>query len=83
MIELTDQQRQTLAQNEEPPTVVDPETKTVYVLVPRDVYERMRLLLDEEVDMRQVAVLVERAMQEDDADDPTLDFYQQQYGRKP
>ena len=38
------------------------------------------LLEDDGLDMRQVAVLVERAMRDDDANDPTLAFYQQKYG---
>ncbi len=32
--------------------------------------------------MQQVAVLVARAMQEDDVGHPTLAFYQQKYGKK-
>ena len=47
-------------------------------------YERFRGLFsdDEGPDMRQVAALVERAMREEDRDDPTLEFYQQKYGSK-
>jgi hypothetical protein len=82
MIELTEQQRLAIARSETPPTVIDPDTKTAYVLIRKDVYERMSTLLEDGLDMRQVAVLVERAMREDDANDPTLDFYQRQYGRK-
>ncbi len=33
--------------------------------------------------MRQVAELVDTAMHEDDAGDPTLAYYQEKYGRKP
>jgi hypothetical protein len=40
MIELTEQQAQAVAVST-PPTVVDPKTKTAYVLVRRDVYERL------------------------------------------
>ena len=83
-IELTQDQRRELAQPV--PVAIDPETKETYVLVRREVYERIRHLVEgdeAELDMRQVAVLVERAMNEDDADDPTLEFYQQKYGRKP
>jgi type II secretory pathway component GspD/PulD (secretin) len=83
MIELTQQQRQAIGQGETPPTIIDPDTKTAYVLVRKDVYEQMRGLLEEGLDMRQVAVLVEQAMQEEDANDSTLDFYQRQYGAKP
>ena len=84
MIELTQQQQQAVDAHPEP-RLIDPRTQKVYILVGADVYERLRGLLaeDEGLDMRQVAALVERAMREDDADDPTLEFYQRQYGRKP
>ena len=42
MIELTDEQRQAIAlATESPPTVRDPTTQTSYVLVRKDVYERL------------------------------------------
>jgi hypothetical protein len=83
MIELTEQQQQALDASPEP-RLIDPRTQEAYVLIKADLYERLRGLLAEEegLDMRQVAALVERAMREDDADDPTLEFYQQKYGRK-
>ena len=85
MIALTEQQGQELARaTESPPTVIDPVTNTAYVLVRADVYERMRRVIEDDgLDMREVAVLVERAMREDDAGDPTLDFYQEKYGKRP
>ena len=84
MLELTEQQQQALDASPEP-RLRDPRTGIAYVLVRADVYERLRALLgeDEGLDMRQVAVLVEQAMREEDANDPTLEFYQQKYGRKP
>jgi hypothetical protein len=84
MIELNEQQQQAVDASPEL-RLIDPRTQKVYVLVGADVYERIRGLLaeDEGPDMRQVAALVERAMREDDADDPTLEFYQRKYGRKP
>jgi hypothetical protein len=84
MIELTEQQQQAVDTNPEL-RLIDPRTQKAYVLVGADVYERFRGLLaeDEGLDMRQVAALVEQAMREDDAADPTLEFYQQKYGRKP
>jgi hypothetical protein len=83
MIELTEQQQRAVDASPEP-RLVDPRTQKAYVLVGADVYERFRGLFAKEdgLDMRQVAALVERAMQEDDAGDPTLEFYQQKYGRK-
>jgi hypothetical protein len=56
MIELTPQQRCELVDSET--TVINPETKQVYVLVPKEQYERMKELLyddstwtDEEMDL--------------------------------
>jgi hypothetical protein len=82
MIVLTEQQGRELAlAAESPPSVLDPTTNTAYVLVRADLYERIRgLVEDDGLDMRQVAVLVEQAMRDEDADDPTLAFYQQKYG---
>lgn len=43
MVELTEQQVQAvIAAGEMPPTVVDPTTKTPYVLLRKDVYEQMK-----------------------------------------
>lgn len=47
MIELTEQQAQAIASAPGPPLVVDPNTKTPYVLLRQDVYER---LLDKDYD---------------------------------
>jgi hypothetical protein len=84
MIELTAQQRQAVDGSTEP-QLIDPRTQKTYVLVPTEVYSRLRSLVadDDGPDMRQVAALVELAMCEEDAGDPTLEFYQQKYGRKP
>jgi hypothetical protein len=83
MIELTEEQQQAL--DAEPETrLVDPRTQKTYVLLQADTFERLRGILadDSSPDMSQVAVLVERAMQEDDLNDPSLEFYQQKYGRR-
>lgn len=79
MIELTDQQRQALLATEAP-RVVDPGTGKTYVLVPTEVYQRLEALLEEEV--RVTGEMVDRLMAEEDRDDPSLAFYQEQYGRK-
>jgi hypothetical protein len=83
MIELTPEQQQAIDADPEA-RFIDPRTNRVYVLIAHDLYESLRGLLqpDEGLDMRQVATLVERAMREDDAGDPTLAYYQQKYGRK-
>jgi hypothetical protein len=83
MIELTeDEQRAVDA--EATPRLVDPRNKRTYVLLGADVFERFRhLITEDEPDMRQVGSLVEHAMRDDDAGDPTLAFYEQKYGRRP
>jgi hypothetical protein len=76
MFELTPDQRAELC-GPEPARAVDPDTKAEYVLVPADLYERIRAVFEEDsLDMRQVAKMVEQAMCEDDADDPFLESYQ-------
>jgi hypothetical protein len=47
MIELTPEQRQELTYPE--PIAVDPQTKEEYVLVRKDVYVRLKSLLDDDV----------------------------------
>jgi hypothetical protein len=84
MIELTELQQQAVDASPEPARLIDPRTNKTYVLIAVEAYERIKNLLveDDGLNMRQVAVLVERAMREDDAHDPTLEFYQQKYGKK-
>jgi hypothetical protein len=75
MFELTEVQRGELAQPE--PVAIDPLTKQEYVLVRRDLYERIRHLFDDTaLSKREVAVLVDRAMREYDDNDPSLPLYQ-------
>lgn len=80
MIELTDRQREQLTATTAP-QILDPHTGKTYVLVPTEVYERLSRILDE--DVRVTGEMVDRLMEEEDRDDPTLMFYQQQYGGKP
>lgn len=73
MIELTEQQRQELQGPE--PIVIDPATREEYILVRREIYERLRGLL-EDAPILATGELVDRVMAEDDAVDPTLQSYQ-------
>ncbi len=84
MLELTEQQQQAVDAGPEPVRLIDPRTNKTYILISADVYERIKGLLgdDDGLTMGQVAVLVERGMREDDANDPTLAFYQKRYGKK-
>jgi hypothetical protein len=74
MIELTLEQRREL-DRPEPARVRDPQTNRTYVLVPADVYERLRSLVEGD-DLPDGASLMNEAMAEDDAKDPLLASYQ-------
>jgi hypothetical protein len=84
MIELTELLQQAV-DADRAPRLIDPRTNKEYVLVAADLFERFKSALaeDEGPTMREVAALVERAMAEDDAGDPTLEYYQRTYGRRP
>ncbi len=76
-LELTEEQQQALEANpNQPLRLVKPRTKEVYVLVPADVYEWLKSLLEEEFDPREAYPIVDRIMAEDDAQDPHLESYQ-------
>ncbi len=77
MIELTEQQRQELSHPE--PRVLDPVTQQTYVLVPLDVYERLRELLQDDT-VYTTAEMLDLVMAEDDANDPYLEELQKKYG---
>ena len=79
MIELTEQQRQELESPE--PVAIDPLTRNTYVLVRRDIYERLKALLAmDDYDPDEGTALVNEVMAEDDARDPLLERYQH-YGK--
>jgi hypothetical protein len=75
MIELTAEQHHLLTQSPQPVRAIDPATNVEYVLVPAELYERLRALLSEETVVA-TAELVDRVMAEDDANDPHLQSYQ-------
>jgi hypothetical protein len=75
MIELTEQQRHELIEPE--PIAIDPVTQTTYVLVRREVYERIKTLLAlDDYDPDEGAKYMNEVMAEDDAKDPDLQSYQ-------
>jgi hypothetical protein len=53
MIELTPQQWQAIAQ-EEQPTVIDPESKTAYVIIRKEQYDRLRAVREAEAEAASV-----------------------------
>ncbi len=77
MVELTERQRQELTTTDAP-TFLDPATGNTYVLVRTDVYERLKEILQDTP--RVTGEMVDRLMEDEDRDDPTLPFYQQKYG---
>jgi hypothetical protein len=82
MIQLTPEQAQTLDTEGQPQRVVDPRTNAAYVLLREEEYQKLQAYYDGELDMIDVGQLVNEAMREDDANDPTLEYYQQMYGKK-
>ncbi len=65
MIELTEAQHQALAATTElPATVIDPQTKATYVLVRKEVFERLKHILDVD-DARLMAPLLAETDPED------------------
>jgi hypothetical protein len=80
MIVLNEQQRQELGAPE--PVAIDPQTRETYVLVRREVYERLKALLAlDDYDPEEGAAYVNEVMADDDANDPLLESYQH-YGKQ-
>jgi hypothetical protein len=79
MIELTNEQRQHLSGPA--PKVRDPQTNLTYVLVPSDVYERLKGLLDEDWAETTFRASME-AFARDGWDDPRMDVYDELDPRK-
>ena len=74
---LSEDQRQAIEERGGAPVyVVDAETNKSYVLLPADQYENIRSYLEELFDPRDAYPFVDRVMAEDDANDPTLEGYQ-------
>ncbi len=75
MIELNEQQRHELSAPE--PVAIDPQTREIYVLVRREVYDRLKTLLAlDDYDPDEGAGSMNEVMAEDDAKDPYLESYQ-------
>jgi hypothetical protein len=79
MLELSEQQQQALAnRQEEPLQLINPRTKQTYVLLPRELFERVKNILEDEDGTAgiDVSALIADAMREDDENDPLLESYQ-------
>jgi len=76
MIELTQAQRHELSTPE--PVAIDPQTRQTYVLVRREIYDRLKSLLAlDDYDPNEGAAYINEVMAADDATDPYLETYQQ------
>jgi hypothetical protein len=74
MIELTEQQRQEL--EKDPPRVLDPQTKKIYVLVSEEAYERMQALIaPERLPRSEQQALLHAAGLRAGWDDPEMEIY--------
>lgn len=76
MIELTEEQRQELKMAE--PIALDPGSKELYVLVPKNVYDRIKgLLPDDEWTDDELRRLLARSAEANGWSDPAMDDYDQ------
>ena len=82
MIELTREQHETLQNDPQPLRALDRMANTEYVLVPADVYDRLKYLLTDET-VYTTAEMLDRVMAEDDANDPHLAELQSRYENRP
>jgi hypothetical protein len=80
MFELTKQQRQHLSDPE--PLALDPDTGETYVLVRKQLFDRLQLILSDDT-VYTSAEMLDRVMADDDANDPYLDELQKRYGVGP
>lgn len=76
MIELTEEQQHAL-RSEDTPTVVDPATNAAYVLVRKDVFDRIKRLLydDSEMTHDEMRHLLARSFKENGWDEPGMEAY--------
>jgi hypothetical protein len=77
MIELTQEQHLAVARGDT--RVRDAAANETYVLVREEVFERLQSLLGDAA-VCTTADVLDAVMADDDANDPTLDFYQRKYG---
>jgi hypothetical protein len=74
-IELTTEQQQILDAEGGPPDVIDPRTRASYVLVRKEVYERLRALLEDDSSAKDAFQAQIEAAAAAGWDDPALDVY--------
>ena len=75
MTAITPETRHAIEQaGEQPVQLTDPETKSVYVIVRADVYERIRSMCDD-FDIRDAYPLMDQVAAREGRDDPSMDIY--------
>jgi hypothetical protein len=74
MVELTDQQWQSLA-SEDPPRVTAPHSKETFVLVREETYLLMKDALEEKIDIRTAYPLMDAVAAKEGWADPEMDIY--------
>jgi hypothetical protein len=74
MIELSEEQRLAIM-TEENPTVVDPSTQASYILVRKEVFDRIKGLLLGESDESELRLQLARSAAANGWDDPLMDAY--------
>jgi hypothetical protein len=74
MTPLTPEQQRLLGQSKEPPRLFDPDSRQEYVLIPVELYDRLRDLLGDN-DPRELYPLLHRALRDEGWDDPRMDEY--------
>ncbi|HEY3243250.1 MAG TPA: hypothetical protein VGM03_07855 [Phycisphaerae bacterium] len=79
MIELTIEQRRAVGkQTEDPPRAVDPDTRTTYVLIREELYQRVQSLFADEQEQEFLRNMYPHVMQvfgKAGWDDPAMDIY--------
>jgi hypothetical protein len=76
MIQLTEEQRRCVA-DQENPTIVDPDTNAAYVLVRKEVFDRIKSLLyvDSEMTHDELRILLAQSSKENGWDEPGMEAY--------
>lgn len=75
-IQLNEEQGKALdSETEVPARVIDPRTNRIYFLVSVEEYERMRALLEDQLDIRAAYPLMDAVAAKEGWDDPSMDIY--------
>ena len=74
---LSPEQKQAIDQaGDAPIRITDPDSDASFVLIRAEVYERMLVAAEGDLDPREFYPAIDRIMAEDDAQDPYLSIYQ-------